>query len=41
MTAFYKHDTEILYPLSNYKSSHDINDDVDNDNDGDIERELC
>lgn len=43
LTIFYKHNTEIFYPLSNYKYSHDINDDGDtrNDNDGDVERELC
>jgi hypothetical protein len=38
---FYQHNTEIFYPLSNYNYSHVINDVGDNDNDGDVERELC
>jgi hypothetical protein len=41
MITFYKHNTEIFCPLSNYKYAHDINGDDDNDNDGDVERELC
>jgi len=41
MATFYNHNTEIFYPPSNYKYSHDINDDGDNDNDGAVGRELC
>ena len=38
--TFYKRNTEIFCPLSNYKYPHVINDDGYNDNDGDVEREL-